>query len=284
LEAPATEAYPQDEAAPAADEPFADGAAAEEPETVEDEIEEVDFFLQQSLYDEARDLLLGLMERHGEHPLILERLDHIDQEIAAAQLLALPAEEAALDVDVPEVAPAPVVEASVTVEDVVHEVKRTARARPQQEDPEAHHLLGAAYHEMGDYENAMREYDVALRLGGRQARYLLAIARTLSEKKQLDPAADLLREALRAAGLSAVEALAINFELGILAEKRGDSAGALHHFEKVMMQEPHYRDVRKRLERLRAPREAPAAGNDDFDKAFEDVFELPDEGKGRRRP
>jgi len=273
----------EEDPAPDADYALAEPAAEAGPESVEDEIEEVDFFLQQSLYDEARDLLLDLAEQYGDHPLIAERLAHIEQaamEMAAAA--GSPVEEAPLEMETPEPLPFPVPDASVTVEDLVHEVKRAARGRPSQEDPEAHHLLGAAYHEMGDYENALREFEAAIRLGGRQARYLLAVARTLAERKQLGPAAEFLREALRTTGLAAAETLAINFELGIVEGKLGDATAALHHFEKVAMQEPNYRDVRKRLDHLRGTREPPA-GADEFDRAFEDVFSLPDEKSGGRR-
>jgi tetratricopeptide (TPR) repeat protein len=277
------------EAEHTAEEPGAEPAeSAARPGGVEEEIAEVDFFLQQSLWDDARDVLLDLERRHGSHALIDERRAYIE-EMAAAVAAEPPAgvvpEEPLLPADLPEPPPVVTPAANVTVEDVVHEVQRAAGRRRPQEDPEAHYQLGVAYHEMGLWDDALREFDTAMRAGGRQPRYLLAAGRTLAERKQLDAAAECLLEGLRAPGLEGAEVLALNFELGVLYEKKADAQQALHHFEKVAMQEPGYRDVRARLDRLRDRLHdgRGQSGSDDFDRAFDDVFSLGDEGTGRRR-
>jgi tetratricopeptide (TPR) repeat protein len=171
-----------------------------------------------------------------------------------------------------------------TVEELVHEVKRSAEVRRPPEDPEAHYQLGIAYREMGLPEDALREFEVAIRAGGRLPRYLLAMARCLADRKQLPQAVELLREALHSKGLSSQEAGVLNFELGALYEKIGDKPQARHHYEKVVMHEPGFRDVRARLERLRdKPPAADAADVEELDRAFDDVFSLGDEETGKRR-
>jgi tetratricopeptide (TPR) repeat protein len=67
--------------------------------SLEDDLDEADFFVQQSLFDEARDILSALLERHPSHPLVSAKLRDLDAMERAAAPAAADSDEGAAHAD-----------------------------------------------------------------------------------------------------------------------------------------------------------------------------------------
>ena len=72
--------------APAALRRAADAASADRPESsLEDDLDEADFFIQQSLFEEARSILESLLGRYPSHPLVNAKLRDLEAMERAAK-------------------------------------------------------------------------------------------------------------------------------------------------------------------------------------------------------
>src|SRR4029079_15629559 len=123
--------------------PAPEAVAAALTDELRRELEQVDFFLQQSLADEARSVLDELAERFPGHPLIDEK--------RAAVLRA--EREAAQEADIPGAIPVGVKAAPTIQHTPVAKLSTSERA-----DPGTHGDLGIAYKQMGLYDAAIAEF------------------------------------------------------------------------------------------------------------------------------
>ncbi len=74
--------------------------------------------------------------------------------------------------------------------------------------------------------------------------------------------------------------MVLSFEIGTAYEAKRMNKEALSYFQKVMKQNPNYRDVQERVRRLANPMSkqgamirAAAVGDDEFDRAFDDLID-----------
>lgn len=271
-----------------------------------DELEEADFFAQQGLLADAREVLLHLQTLHAGHPVLEARIADVDRRLAAraapppaparpsvpaapsATARARPAARA------PQV-PAPAVEPrsarqspsliepsaadgasfdlgadlaeeldrapdlgglddefQYSVEDVFNQFKRGVAETVTAEDSDTHYDLGIAYKEMGLVDDAVNEFETALRGSNRKKEIdslsMIALCR-MSQGRPGD-AVEPLRRALRSDYLTKESAKALHYELGVALEEQGEREQALWCFQKVSRVEPNYRDTVARVASL----------------------------------
>ena len=274
----------------------ADSRVEARPESsIEDDLDEADFFIQQNLFDEARQILEALLARHQGHPLVAAKLR--DVEAAAAALGAgassepvtahttLPEEIAAqaeaLAAELPEDLPGS--SDADDPEDAPPEFELTKRGVIEKgvtaEDFETHYDLGIAYKEMGLIEDAINEFRLVMKDPPREVQCHLMIGLCLLEKGQQTDAIGSFKKGLYVDGITEREALTLYFELGQAYERLADTREALYYFEKVQKRDARFRGVERRIEGLRSGAVAGAEGanpatpsGDDLDAAF-DGFE-----------
>ncbi|HEX4461335.1 MAG TPA: tetratricopeptide repeat protein, partial [Polyangia bacterium] len=129
--------------------------------TLEDELDEADFFVQQNLFDEARVILENLLSKHPGHPLVSAKLRDLEaMERAVLSAAHDPSEahetrpgmSAEMDADSPDELPGDV-NATATVGDPAAAFEMTRKGVIEKgvtaEDFETHYDLGIAYKEMG---------------------------------------------------------------------------------------------------------------------------------------
>ena len=245
---------------------------------LDDELEEADFFAQQGLLTEAREALHHLLDGHPGHPALQARLAEVERRIAArAAPPPAPAEprqvrqspslvdpsvgaggnfdigaELAEELDrVPDLVGLDD-EFQYSVEDVFNQFKRGVAETVTAEDSDTHYDLGIAYKEMGLVDDAVNEFETALRGNNRKREVeslsMIALCR-MSQGRPRD-AIDPLRRALRSDYLNKENAKAIHFELGLAHEELGEREEALWCYQKVVRLEPRYRDVAARIAAL----------------------------------
>ncbi len=256
---------PPPRAAPRAPAQRPEPPAAEE-EADPEELAEVEFFIEQQLWDEAQEVLTQLRAKSGT-PGLRARVQALEQRLEQARAADQPGNESAgdaqfdlaaeLDREVGVEAPAAAEsdDFQYSVEDVLREFKKGVERTVRPEDVETHYDLGIAYKEMGLVDEAIGEFELAA--GGargkpREADCLAMIGLCAGGKGDQARAAEAYQKALAVAGLRPETQLNLYFELGTAREELGDTAGALEALERVSRMDPNYREVSARLAQLRA--------------------------------
>ncbi|MBI5068481.1 MAG: tetratricopeptide repeat protein [Deltaproteobacteria bacterium] len=260
--------------------------AAEEELDLTDEIEEADFFMQQGLFAEAREALSNLASFYPGHSQVGAKLAELERREASArrprtatpppvapprQATPPPApppsgvfdigKELADELALEQVPPAE--EFQYTVEEVFSQFKKGVSQVVKAEDTDTHYDLGIAYKEMGLTDDALSEFETALKGAGpaKQVDCLSMIGLCRMVRGDAGGAADAFRRALRLEAVRPEAARALQYELAAAYQTQGDTESALWYLHKVVRAEPGFRDAAARLATLgggpgRAPPEA----------------------------
>ncbi len=270
---------------------------------LEEALEEAEFFVSRGLYDDARSILLEQLARLPDHPLIVERMAELDAHEQSVQAGSGPRQTpkkdehpaehidrsfdiaATLDaiegMDLPtnEAAPYMDTEQQVDVEEVFAKFKEGVAKQISVDDAQAHYDLGVAYKEMALLEDAIREFEISARDPKRECVCQSMIGMIQMERGNINEALDAFMRGLRAPGRNAEQETVLSFEIGIAYEAKKLTKEALNFYNKVLRQNPNYRDVQERIRRLAKPEQKPlthraaAVGADDeFDRAFDDII------------
>jgi len=255
---PLLPAKPREDLAAVPAGPDEDEAAAE---PLADTLEEIDFFLEQNLIDEARDGLAALRAEHPEHPGVLERQARLDRLLAGEpQAPAVNPEDLSGGFDLAQAISdevggdtfsAPMTdEFQYSVDDVLSEFKKGVAKVVAKEDSATHFDLGIAYKEMGLVDDAIGEFSLAAQDAHRQAEALTMVGLCFVEKGQFSDAINRFKDALHTPGLVEDKATGLYYEMGLVYEKLSEPGEALYYYKKVFKRDPRFRDVAQRLKAL----------------------------------
>ena len=197
------------------------------------ELEQVDFFLQQSLLEEARSVLDELAQRFPGDPLIDEKRAAIarSEKAAAAEQGAIPGGDGAAS-PIPH---APVAKLSVS----------------ESADPSTHGDLGIAYKQMGLYDAAIAEFKLLQADRTRAVFALTMIGECVEAKGEMGEAVGKYKEALNQSQITLSESLELYYLLGSVFERLGDVREALYFFENLRKRDASFRDVVRRIAALK---------------------------------
>jgi tetratricopeptide (TPR) repeat protein len=120
------------------------------------------------------------------------------------------------------------------------------------EDSTSHYDLGLAFKEMGLIDEAIAEFQVALRGGAHPLATLELLGQCFVEKAQYAVAERVLERALRLPGASDVDLVGVLYQLARAEEALGRLGEAMEHYERVLSVEIGFRDTARRIEALRA--------------------------------
>ncbi len=207
------------------------------------ELEQLDFFAQQSLHDEARAALIDLERRFPGHPLVVERRRRVGGGTSGQPVRAEIAGAIPTDGSHPTT-PGPV-----------------ARLSPSElADPSTHGDLGIAYKQMGLHDAAIEEFK-QLAVDRKRAVFALTmIGECVEAKGDLGEAVARYKEALNLPQATPQESIGLYYLLGAVFERLGDAREALYFFENVGKRDPSFRDVKQRIAALKALPAASAGG------------------------
>jgi len=219
------------------------------------ELEQVDFFLEQELPDEARSLLDDLGRRFrddgrasariADKRRAVERLADGDPTGGGVPAALLDDQAGALPVDGGGVPHARDRDTAVGPVAVV--------AAGGDADLSTHGDLGIAYKEMGLNDAAIAEFKQLTEDPAREVFALTMIGECLEAKGTLTDAVIRYKEALNCPAVTPAETLVLYHLLGSVFERIGDRSEALYFFEKVAKRDPRFQDVDQRIAALRVP-------------------------------
>jgi pilus assembly protein FimV len=218
-------------AAPPAPEAVAAALSAE----LRAELEQVDFFMQQSLHEEARSVLDELAQRFPGDPLIDEKRVAI---IRAENAADAPTDQGAIpraDSNVSPIPHGPVAKLSVS----------------ERADPGTHGDLGIAYKQMGLYDAAIAEFKLLQVDATRAVFALTMIGECIEAKGEMGEAVGKYKEALNQPQITLSESLELYYLLGSVFERLGDVREALYFFENLRKRDASFRDVGRRIAALK---------------------------------
>jgi tetratricopeptide (TPR) repeat protein len=213
--------------------------------SLEDDLDEADFFIGQNLFDEAKQILSDLLGRYPNHPLVLAKL----QDVEAVQGQGPDEAEPEPDLRPPDPPPPP-----TQTQRESGPLKRPAVIAKAlgEEDADTHWDLGLAYKEMGLYDEAIREFSLILNTPGRAVQCELMIGRCHAERGKSSEAIAEFKKGLYIEGITELQSLDLYFEIGASYEALGDAREALYYYEKVAKRDPRFREVEKRVDSLKA--------------------------------
>lgn len=119
-------------------------------------------------------------------------------------------------------------------------------------DPEAHVELGVALRQMGLVEDAIREFQLALRAPDPPLRAFELLGECFVDQALHSVAVRVLRRGSRLPGREDHELLGILYQLGVALQEMGEEEQALDCFERVYSVDIDFRDVAGRMEAVSA--------------------------------
>lgn len=131
--------------------------------------------------------------------------------------------------------------------DMLRKFKQGVAENVDEEDHEAHYDLGVAYKEMGLVDEAIAEFQKALRGTKERARTFEALGNCFIEKGQLPVAATILQRALAEPGVRDEALIGVLYLLGAIAEEQQQFAEAKRYYERVFAVDIQFRDIGDRL-------------------------------------
>ena len=250
---------------------------------IEEGLDEAEFFVTQGLYDDARTSLQELLATYPNHPLVLERLEEVEQ-LAAMQgggydtgdpSYAL-ADKIAEEVENLNPLDGPPT-GQIDVETVLAQFRQGVGRTVSIEDCDTHYDLGIAYKEMALLDDAIAEFKIATMNPARQCIGETMIGICYMEKGDVAQALEHFKQGLQAQQRSEREELGLYFEMGNAYESVGDLSEALYYFQKVDKRDPSFRNVRQRVARLHGAMHGVSDGGrsparDDVDRSFDEYL------------
>jgi tetratricopeptide (TPR) repeat protein len=131
--------------------------------------------------------------------------------------------------------------------DMLRKFKQGVAENVDDGDHESHYDLGVAYKEMGLIDEAISEFQVALRGTTNKVRTYEALGQCFLEKQQLPVALTILQRALHEPNVGDEQLVGVLYLLGYINESLGKHAEAKSHYERVFAVDIQFRDVGDRL-------------------------------------
>ncbi|MFH1176556.1 MAG: tetratricopeptide repeat protein [Acidobacteriota bacterium] len=238
----------------------------------EEQLGEVDFYIEQGLLQEAAAQLEKLQTALGPHPDLNSRQALLKargweeaaagggQEATADELfseeerffdLAAELERELADEEMVTKATGSDAAGEVSIEELFREFQKGVAEQLHEEDYDTHFNLGIAYREMGLLDEAIREFQLAAKSPQLAVEATSMIAASYLEQGLPEQALEWYERTLAIPGLAHEVETGLRYELGRAHEACGNLSAALANFAEVLAVNPGFRDVVDRVGRLR---------------------------------
>jgi tetratricopeptide (TPR) repeat protein len=248
-------------------------ATARSSGNLEDDLEEAEFFVSQSMYGDAVDLLRGMLVRYPNHPLVAAKLSEVELMVSGSSRsvsadLGTPVQDAPAHQQlIPGITTEGIDLADLEeLDEELEEVNDdddddlpNERPRPgvmlenpiEDGDVSTHYDLGLAYKEMGLYDDAIKAFEKVLRSRAREVQCRLMLGMCHRDQNNPSEAVNQFKQALHAPTLTELERQMLYYEIGVTYEIIGDKSEALYYLQMVLKRVERYADAAERVERLK---------------------------------
>ncbi|MDB4914427.1 MAG: hypothetical protein JWM95_2071 [Gemmatimonadetes bacterium] len=132
-------------------------------------------------------------------------------------------------------------------QDMLRAFKQGISENVDEGDHQSHYDLGVAYKEMGLLDEAIAEFQKALRAPSNRVPTYEALGLCFIEKEQYPMAATILSRALNEPHMSENSLIGVLYLLGRCAEERGQREAAVAYYQRVFVIDIQFQDVGERL-------------------------------------
>lgn len=132
-------------------------------------------------------------------------------------------------------------------QDMLRKFKQGIAENVEEEDHQSHYDLGVAYKEMGLLDEAIAEFQKALRSPANRVPTYEALGQCFIEKEQWQMASTILQRALHEPGMTDDQLVGVLYLLGRCAEERGLREQAVELYQRVFVVDIQFRDIGDRL-------------------------------------
>ena len=132
-------------------------------------------------------------------------------------------------------------------QDMLQKFKQGIAENVEEEDHQSHYDLGVAYKEMGLLDEAIAEFQKALRAPANRVPTYEALGLCFIEKEQYPMAATILGRALHEPNMSENQLVGVLYLLGRCAQQRGQRDAAIEYYQRVFVVDIQFQDVSERL-------------------------------------
>ena len=134
--------------------------------------------------------------------------------------------------------------------DMLRKFKQGIADNVDEEDHQSHYDLGVAYKEMGLLDEAIAEFQKALRAPANRVPTYEALGQCFMEKGQVPMAATILGRALHEKGVSEDQLVGVLYLLGYASQALHKLGDAIAYYQRVFAVDIQFRDVGERLNAL----------------------------------
>ena len=134
--------------------------------------------------------------------------------------------------------------------DMLSQFRAKVAQHVPQEDTESHYDLGIAFKEMGLIDEAIAEFQIALRGGNERLKVYEELGSCFMQKEQYNIAAKLLARGAQLPAADDSELLGVFYQLGRCYEELGQKAEAREAYERVLGLDLDFQDANERLANL----------------------------------
>jgi tetratricopeptide (TPR) repeat protein len=134
--------------------------------------------------------------------------------------------------------------------DMLEKFKAGVAANVDDEDFDSHYDLGIAYREMGLIDEAIFEFQKALRGATHRIRAYEALGQCFIDRSDFDVAVTVLGRALREPGMEDEDLIGVLYLLGFASEGSRKPRDAAAYYQRVFAIDTDFRDVNQRLKQM----------------------------------
>ena len=258
---------------------------------LDEKLKEIDFYIEQGFYKNARDLLDELSQYFPEEPRISERYLYLSEieEKREPKVKKDVMEETFVDISIEDIFKKTEVFPSAeevkpeikyydlrdiakkeiheieeiirkereyqsanrerTLDEIVKQFKEGVSKKIPQEDYETRYNLGLAYKELGLYEEAIKEFEIASKDSKKEIECYFLISECFREKGMFKEAIYWLQNAINKAG-EEDQWLFLKYNLGFLYKEADELEKALDTFKEIFDKKANYKDVAQKIKEI----------------------------------
>jgi tetratricopeptide (TPR) repeat protein len=135
-------------------------------------------------------------------------------------------------------------------QDLFDNFKQGIQGQVAKDDYETHYNLGVAYHEMGLYEEAMEELQIASGDPALQYDVYYLMGSCARDLERTDLALDCYEKVLRTEGLDEDQRRGVRYEQALTLRAAGQHEEALRIFQEIREEDSEYRDTEQQIQEI----------------------------------